>query len=217
MRNLLLLFTLLFTAAALAQDSPKLMTKVVVQFDAPEISQDAFIRKPKVMYRAGARYCRIEEALDAEHGLQQLAIINEPDAWMINLVDKKGRHVVDPGPTFNCHLPVFSGPPQGSSDNTDYVKLGLEFGSELEFFKTMGATPQPGPVLQTKETTSYFLDLGDIRLALFTYGPDQFPLLIGRTYKKKGELYWYSSYGQIRFDPKLFAKPAGVTIEEMKP
>lgn len=217
MRNLLLVFTLLFTATALAEDSPKVMTKVVVQFDSPDVPQDAFIRKPKVIYRAGARYCRAEEALDAEHGLQQLMIVNEPDAWMVNLFAKKGRHIVDPGPSFNCHLPIFSGPPPGSSDSTDYVKLGLEFGLELEFFKKMGATPQPGPVLQTKETTSHVLDLGDIRLTLFTYGPEQHPLLLGRTYGNKGELYWYSGYGQLPFDPKLFAKPEGVAIEEVKP
>lgn len=171
MRNLLLIFILLFTATALAQDSPKVMKKIIVQLDAPDIPQDAFIRKANVFYRAGARSCRIEEALDVERGLQQLLVFNVPDAWMVNLVDKKGRHVVDPGPTFNCHLPIFSGPPPGSSDNTDYVKLGLEFGSELEFFKKVGATHQPGPVRQSKQSTSYTLDLGDTRLALLPMAP----------------------------------------------
>ena len=217
MRNLLLISILLFSATTLAEDAPQVMLKIVVQFDSPGLPKDAFIRQPKVIYRAGNRYCGVEEALDAEHGLQQLAIVNEPDAWMVNLVTKKAQHIVDSAPTLICHLPIFSGPPEGSSDTTDYVKLGLEFGSEFEFFQKMGATPQPGPVLQTKQTTSYTLDFGDIRLALFTFGPSHRPLLLGRTYQHKGGLFWYSEYGLMPFDPKLFSKPEGVTIQKSKP
>jgi len=216
MRKLFFVFTLLLAVMSLAQDSPKAMRKIVVQLDGPDIPQDAFVRKPKTMYRAGSRFCRIEEALDTARNLQQLVVVNEPDFWIVNLADKKGNHVVDSGPTFNCHLPIFSGPPQGSSDTTNYAELGLEFGFELEFFKKMGATPHPGPVLQTKETTAYVLNFGDTRLALFTYGPDQNPLLLGRTYKDHGELFWYSGYGTLAFDPKLFAKPEGISFTEAK-
>jgi len=93
----------------------------------------------------------------------------------------------------------------------------LEFGHELEFFKKTGAIRQdPGPVLQNQRTVGYVIDMGSTRLALYTYGPNDFPLLVGRTYDKKGELIWYSGYGQVPFDPKIFAKPDGVSIVEAK-
>jgi hypothetical protein len=91
-----------------AQQPPKVMTKVEVFLEGPDVPAGSFATKPKVMYRAGTRYCRIEEALDAENGIHGLAITNEPDAWMVNLVTKSGKHMVDPGPKFNCHLPIFN-------------------------------------------------------------------------------------------------------------
>jgi hypothetical protein len=62
----------------------------------------------------------------------------------------------------------------------------LEFGHELEYFKKMGAARrQPGPVLQKKETVAYFIVMGRTTLALFTYGPNEFPLMVSRTYGDK--------------------------------
>jgi hypothetical protein len=215
MRFLPAVLALLLTYVALAQDIPKTMTKLTVQLDGPGIPKDSFVRKPKTIYRATNQYCRVEEAVDTEQHIQALLILNEPDAWMLNLLDKTGRHVVDPGPTFNCHLPVFSGPLPDSDDDVDYSKLGLEFGRELEFFKGKNARVQKGQVLQHQETTMYFIELGKTRLALFVYGPNDFPLALGRTCNEKGEIFWYSSYGQVSFDPKLFAKPEGVSISEV--
>jgi hypothetical protein len=113
------------------------MTKVEVFLEGPDIPAGSFATKPKVMYRAGTRYCRTEEAPDPENGIHGLAIVNEPDYWMVNLLKKTAQHAVDPGPTFNCHLPIF---PDTEKD--------LEFGFELEYFKKKGAIPQKGPVLQ---------------------------------------------------------------------
>src|SRR3974390_1103250 len=210
-----LCFSLLIASLALAQDAPKTMSKSTVQLDGTEVPQDSFARKPKTIYRAGSAYCRIEEAPDAEHNIHGLLIVNEPNAWMVNLATKTAQHTVDPGPTFNCHLPIFSGAVPNTNDEVDYAKLGLEFGHELEFFQKMGAVRQaPGPVLQKQQTTAYFLDMQGTRLALFTYGPNEFPLLVAHTVGKKGEMYWYSGYGQISFDPTLFAKPDGVVISE---
>jgi hypothetical protein len=197
------------------QDTPKTMTKITVQLDGPEVPQNSFARKPKTIYRAGNNYCRVEEAADTEHSIHGLMIVNEPNAWMVNLANKTAQHVVDPGPTFNCRLPIFSGPVPNTADDVDYTKLGLEFGHELEFFKKKGAARQdPGPVLQKQQTIAYFLDLGQTRLALFTYGPNEFPLMVAHTRDGKGEMFWYSLYGELLFDPKLFAKPEGITISE---
>lgn len=210
-----LCFALLLGSLALPQDAPKTMSKITVQLDGSAVPQDSLARKPKTIYRAGNTYCRIEEPPDTERNIHGLLIVNEPNAWMVNLATKTAQHTVDPGPTFNCHLPIFSGPVPNTHDEVDYAKLGLEFGYELEYFQKMGAVRQaPGPVLQKQQTIAYFLDMGGTRFALFTYGPNEFPLLVAHTVGNKGEMFWYSGYGQVSFDRTLFAKPEGVTIAE---
>jgi hypothetical protein len=136
------------------------MNKIEVHLEGPDIPAGSFATKPKVMYRSGSRYCRVEEAPDPDRGLQGLLILNEPDYWMENLMTKMARHGVDPGPTFNCHMPKFA-------DDPDKEAAGLEFGLEMEFFKAKGATPHEGSVLQSKKTTQYQVEIGNSKLALF--------------------------------------------------
>lgn len=213
-----LYFTLLLASLVLAQETPKTMNRITVQLDGSEVPQNSFARKPKNIYRAGSTYCRVEEAPDPEHNIRSLLIVNEPNVWMVNLATKTAQHTVDPGPTFHCHLPIFSGPVPNTPDKVDYAKLELEFGYELEYFRKMSAVRQdPGPVLQKQQTVAYFLDMGETRFALFTYGASEFPLLVAHTVGNKGEMLWYSGYGQVPFDLKLFAKPEGVTIAETAP
>ncbi len=100
MRNLFLAIAL-FSAVVVAEDAPKTMTKMEVILGSPGVQPGSFASKPKVMYRAGNRYCRIEEAPDPDNGLHGLLIVSEPDAWVVNLVTKTARHVKDTGPTFN--------------------------------------------------------------------------------------------------------------------
>lgn len=144
-------------------------------------------------------------------------IVNEPHAWMVNLASKKALHMVDSGPTFNCHLPVFSNRIAELPESEALLIGALEFGFELDYFKGKGATSQPGPVLQTQQTTAYKLQIGDSGLALFTYGDLERPLAVAWTRGDKHDVYWYSGYGEMDFDPALFAKPASVVIEEVKP
>ena len=200
-----------------AEQPPKLMTKVEVIMQSPDAPAGSFAAKPKVFYRAGNRYCRIEEAPDPEQGIHRLIIVNEPDYWMVNLFTKTGRHSVDPGPTYNCHLPIFAyGTPQSLDEETKEIRQ-LEFGQEFEFFKSKGATAEKGPVLQTKETSVYRAKVGTAALALFTYGTPERPLAVALQREGKSDLFWYSGYGQVDFDPKLFTKPENVKIEDSKP
>jgi len=189
--------------------------EVILQ--SPDAPAGSFAALPKVMYRAGSRYCRIEEAPDAARGIHGVAIINEPDFWLVNLATHTAQHAVDPGPTFNCRLPIF--PSQTSRLPGDQGKqvAELEFGLELEFFKKRGAVAHPGPILQTKQTMEYQVELGDVTLAMFTYGTPERPL--GVVWKRGDEhdIFWYSGYGQVNFDPALFAKPEDVKITEPKP
>jgi hypothetical protein len=214
--NRLLLSICVLAGAIFAEEPPKKMTKIEVVLQSPDAPAGSFAAKPRVFYRAGNRYCRVEEAPDPDQGIHGLMILNEPDWWMVNLFSKTARHGVDPGPTFNCRLVIFAnGTPQSLDEESKQI-MQLEFGRELEFFKGRGAIPKKGPVLQTKETTGYMVTVGTKALALFTYGTPERPLAVSQQRDGKNYIYWYSGYGEIDFEPKLFAKPENVKIEESK-
>jgi len=214
--KILLLTLCLFGTAASAEEPPKAMTKLAVILQSPDVPPGSFATKPKIMYRAGNGYCRIEEEPDPDHGIHGLTIINEPNVWMVNRFNKTAQHIVDSGPTFNCRLPIFADSSKLQEAEAKKI-MELEFGHELDFFKGQGITPSKGPVMQTKETMGYTLKIGESTLALFTYGTPERPLAVSRTHGEKTDIFWYSGYGQIEFDPKLFAKPADVKIQESKP
>jgi hypothetical protein len=207
---------LIARAIAFSQQSPEIMTKLTVRFESPDVPEESFPAKPKVMYRAGNGYCRTEELPDPEHGIHGLMILNEPDAWMVNLLTKRARHCVDPGPTFNCHLPIFRGEEVRSAADMKNPLLELEFAQELGYFRGKGATPKKGPVLRDKLTTVYAADIGDSQLFLFTTGTPERPWAVARQHGNVREIFWYGVYEQLPFDQKLFAKPEGVKIEEIK-
>lgn len=215
MRTNILAAILVFSSMAFGQRFPETMTKVSVRLESAEAPAESFAAKPKTMYRAGNGYCRTEEAPDPEHGVHGLMILNEPDAWMVNLLTKTGRHMVDPGPTFNCHLPLFRGDVKSPADMKNPI-LELEFGRELEYFKGKGAPPKAGPLLRDKPTTVYVVDIGDSQLSLFTTGVPERPWAVARQHGNVKEIFWYDDYRQLPFDPRLFAKPADVKIEGAK-
>jgi hypothetical protein len=204
------------SSIALSQQLPDTMTKLTVRLQSPDFPEESFAAKPKVMYRAGNGYCRTEELPDPEHGIHGLMIINEPEVWMVNLLTKTAQHLVDPGPTFNCHLPIFRGEQVRSAADMKNPLLDLEFGQEIPYFKVKGATPKQGPVLRDKPTNIYTSDVGDSQLYLFTTGTPERPWAVAQQHGNTREIFWYDTYEQLPFDPKLFAKPGGVKIEEAK-
>lgn len=191
--------------------------KLTVRLQSPEIPADHFAAKPKTMYRAGQGYCRTEELPDPEQGIHGLMIINEPDVWVVNLLSKTAQHLVDSGPTFNCRLPMFQGDEVKSAADMKNPILELEFGRELAYFRQKGAPPKEGPVLQGKQTNVSMVQVGDSQLFLFTVDTPERPLAVARQRGGTREIYWYGLYEELPFEPKLFAKPEGVKIEEVKP
>jgi len=210
------LFACLLTTSLIAQQTPKIMTKMVVQLDSSDVPAGSFAAKPKTMFRAGTQFCRVEEEPDPEHGIHGVLISNEPDAWLVNLETKSAQHMVDPGPTFNCRMPIFANRFQELPEEEFKQIRGLEFGFELEFFKSKGATPQPGGVMQGQQTTAYKRTFGDSSVALFTYGTPERPLAVAWLRGDKHDIFWYSGYGDLDFDPKLFAKPEHVKVDDGK-
>jgi hypothetical protein len=213
-----ILWIYLLSAVALGQSAPpQTMTKIVVRFESPDVPPTSFAALPKTMYRAGTRYCRIEELPDTEHDIHGLIIISEPDIWLVNRLNKTIKHQVDPGPTFNCHLPIFvdSYDPKSASDKNNPL-IGLEFGREFAYFMEKRAISTPGPTLQGKSTKAYIIEIGQSELLLFTSGTPERPVALARESGTKREVYWYGSYDEIPFDVTLFAKQEGLKIEEVK-
>jgi hypothetical protein len=199
------------------QQTPTIMIRAEVTFHSPDVPEGSFAAKAKVFYRAADRYCRIEEAADPEHGIHNLMIINEPDYWRVNLVSKTAQHGIDPGPTFNCHLPIFAyGNPQSLDKDTKEVRE-LEFGREREFFENKGAVAEAGPVLFQHETTIYKVQVGAATLTLFLAKSPELPIAVSLKRGEKSDIFLYSQYARMEFDPKLFGKPEGVKIEDSKP
>lgn len=154
----------------------------------------------------------MDEEPDPEQGIHGRAVINEPDAWLINLADNTAKHILDPGPTFNCKLPVFAFDPEVAK-----IKIcELEIGRELEFFRANGAKVVEGPKLSF-EAQYYELTIGDSALRLVERVDIHAPILIllirGDKMHQARYLLWDD---QVPFKAELFAKPTGVKVEEVK-
>jgi hypothetical protein len=153
----------------------------------------------------------VDEEPDPENGIHGRVVINEPDSWLVNLSDNTAKHMLDPGPTFNCKLPIFAmGREMAKS------KIGeLEVGRELDFFQANGAKLIEGPKLQF-EAKYYELDLADSVLKLVERVDIHAPILIVLTSGDKTYQARYLLWDEIPFKADLFAKPNGVKIEELK-
>lgn len=207
---------LLMLAAVIVQTgrgeegTPSKMFHTVVQMSGTGIDPTSFAAKPKIYWRASNKYCRVDEESDAEHGIHGRLIVNEPDIWMVNLVDNSARHIVDPGPTFNCKVPIFA-----FDQETAKSKVGeLEFGHELEFFRANGAKLIDGPKLDFK-SKYYELTIDGSDLRLVEREDIHAPILVAL---KKGDKVFQVRYllwdDNVPFKSDLFSKPMGVTIGE---
>ena len=187
------------------------MTHIVARMSGTDIDPDSFAAKPKVYWRAGNRYCRIDEEPDPKNNIQGRTIINEPDAWLINLANGTAKHSVDQGPTFNCRLPIFA-------FDQEMVKseIGrLEFGQELQFFRRNGAKLVKGPKLDFP-TNFYELTIGDTALRLVERADIHVPILVGLVRGNSVIEVHYFLWEETPFRNDLFAPPADVEIEQVK-
>jgi hypothetical protein len=158
----------------------------------------------------------VEELPDPQQHIHGLVIINEPNTWLINLMTREARHQVDGGPTFNCRLPIFldgAMEPDSKSNSADDL-VELEFGRELLWFTKKGAQSKTGPTLKGNKTQAYSVDVGDSKLFLFTNGTPEKPVALTRERGKEKDIYWYSDFENLPFDPRLFSKPEAVKIQD---
>ena len=191
---------------------PSFIIKIVVRYIDPSILPDSFAAKPKTFYLGGETYARVEEEPDPERHLHSLLICSEPDSWIINLDNRQGRHLVDPGPTFAMHTPIIMEP------NAPRELASLEMGKEQEFFQQHQASPIEGQVIEGQRcNTSEFKQAG-YRLLLSvrenTHQPMQ--LDVFRDDKPDFSVRYVSYQTDLPFDPVLFIPPSDVTIVEAK-
>ncbi len=193
---------------------PATMTKMVVRLMAPGVKPRSFAALPKTIYRAGPHYARIEDPPDARQKVEKLTIIAEPDAYSVNLTDKKGTHAIDQGGANDLHLPVvLPFDPKHKLTNIDR----LEFGDELDFFKEAGATKAAGPIINSKPTDAYRLKTSEGTATLIVRSETQVPVTLSWQTKDGTYTYEYITYQELPFDATLFTKPKGITFREIPP
>jgi hypothetical protein len=201
------------SAAPLPADL-KSMTKMNVRLMGPDIKPGSYTALPKLIYRAGARYARMEDAPDARTRVEKVTIIAEPDAYSIDLIDHTGTHAIDQGGANDMHLPmILPLDPRHRLANLDR----LEFGQELAFFQKAGATKSAGPLINAKPTDLYTLEVNGCRAKLITREGSDVAVFVSWTTKGGVYKYEYSFYAEVPFDPQLFKPPSGIKFREMLP
>jgi len=187
--------------------SPVGLIRLVTTNVTPGAKLAAFAARPLVMYRSGSLLMRTEEADDPQKKLHLLMVTNAPDTWMVNLTDKTGQHIVDRGPTFEVHAPIFSG------EGVSRAFADLEFGCEAQFVAAHMAKPDS----QAAGVTTHRLRDGDQLLELKLAAGGR-PVEAGYYKADKPVLVIrYDAFERgLPADPKLFARPEGFTYVEKR-
>lgn len=150
--------------------------------------------------------------LNPENYIHGLVIVSEPDVWMVNLFDKSGKHITDPGPVLDVHLPVFE-PAEGTKTKLDE----LELGGELEFFAKNGAKESAGEILEGRASMRHEVTINGDKVVLWTDAKSGKPLRIRLVRGSQTQTIAYVAYeNELPFDPSLFQPPSGITMQDAK-
>ncbi|QIF02390.1 hypothetical protein [Roseimicrobium sp. ORNL1] len=195
-----------------AADSKPPLTRIEYRSISPKIQPDSFAAKPKILYIGGTTYSRMEEQADPLLGIHGLIVVAEPDIWMVNLIPRVAQHIVDPGPTFNTHHNILD-------RNAPEEFSTLEFGKEVEFFRSHQAASLTPQSLDGQRCDASEFRHADYRIVLFTRADTQKPfhLDVFRDDKPYFSIRYLTYERDLPFDPELFKPPTGVKIVEGKP
>lgn len=210
MRFCILAVLLGLTASPAIADTcaPPTLTKIVTRSVGPGIARGTFRAEPIVMYRLGERFMRTEEAPEPETNQHLLIVAASPDVWFVNLMDGAGKHIVDPGPTYQVKAPIVAG--QGVP--RDFLEL--EFGCEADFAKSRAHAAGTRAVAG-EPAKIYALQQGDRRLEILLSNrgaPAEVAYYQG---EKTVLVIRYDTYETgLPDDPALFRRPEGVAYRK---
>lgn len=206
-----LVFSLILPNFVWGTCAPERMVKVVFRDATPGLDPNAFAAKPKVLYRLGTRFGRLEESADPALGIHGLMITSEPDLWMINLATKTGKHMLDPGEPYHFHAPILAGP-----NDPEFLK-SFEFGCELAYMKAKSVAPEAAPI-ETRKLDSYRVTEGNRTIFLAVDSKLQKP--VAAALYEGGRIVAYLKYlsydANLEPDLSLFEPPSGVKMSESK-
>jgi hypothetical protein len=139
-------------------------------------------------------------------------VVSEPDAWLVNLLDKTAKHMVDKGTPYEFHFPVF-----GNPDDPDFVK-GFELGCEVDYLKQKGAGPAKPKEVNGRSLDGYMATEGEYQIVLLvdhaTGKPAAASLL------RSGKVVSYIRYVEYETGlpayTRLFALPKDLKVTEAK-
>lgn len=210
--------SLLFLSSIPVVERDPLVTKVVFRLIPANSSPAPAEIAPKTIYVAGDRYARIEEPVDAK--TRNLIIVNQPDIWVIDGEQRRGNHMVNPGPDFTVHNPILG--PNGPQE-----MFGFEYGREMRFFaeaatknrigiksvafRDLGSKNIEGTICDVHEIRS-----GDYRVLLNIIHASQIPhsIKIFLASQPLIQLEYIDYKSDIPFDQSLFKPPDGIAIAE---
>lgn len=198
-----------------AECSPPKLLRIVTQDTSPGIPPDSFAAQLKTVYRLGKTYARLEETEDRQNKIHGLIVVHSPDSWMVNLVDRTGRHLIDRDPEPKVVFPILA-----SLDTTaeplPHEMLDLELGCEVAFFNRWKS---PITTLKTSagnKVKQAFGVVGKATVALLRSSKDGPPEMLFLF--RNDEIVFalkYLSYEEVAApDMKLFAKPEGIAYDE---
>lgn len=213
MRNLhsiFLVLSFLMTSASAADEKPATMIKFTTRISG--LPEDDFGSKPKVHYRAGEKFVRVQEAPDPKMNLQGLMIVSWPDYWSINLMERNGKHGKDKDTRSpRATMPVFTFPP----DDPNPVAQ-MQFTREASFAREHGARPKAGSDIDQQKTDEYVYTIGDAQIGLWTKAGTDVPLRISCKRWGRSMTIDYLSYEVMDFDEKVFLPPPEISIKEIR-
>ena len=208
---LILIMGCLVSTPSFAQLSSNKMMKIVTRCTAPDVPSTSFQAQPRTLYRLGETYGRSEEVPDPDLKLHGLMVIAEPKVWMINLWDKTGRLIIDPGPTYGFHAPILS----PGERNQATPLPDFEFGTEYDFLRSHGAQEEE-VTLGDEAFDKLSLSLEGYTINLLSHRATQRPYRV-TVFKgdKIVDQYDYDEYTQdLEPQMDLFAPPSDVRIAE---
>jgi hypothetical protein len=205
----LTLLLVAIAADASADCAPDKMVKVVFREATPGIDKNSFAAKPKAIWRLGSQYGRLEEQTDSENGIHGLTIVNGRDVWVVDLLQKTGRHSVDSASTSGFHAPMVAG------EDIPGAVSEMEFGCEFQYMRAKAVKSEMVEIAGNK-FRQYRATEGRFVLKLYAFPDRDIPFGFGVL--KDGALlfyYQYMEYGtNLDIDPSMFARPGGITYTD---